>query len=210
MTGLPWKTLFSQDKFWCSAPTVPSPLQRWQRSHTSLIPCSPKFPVVSAPTGVEFWPQQSLLVAVWKVQLDTKGITERFGLERNLKFIYFQPPAMDSFHYLPGCSDLHPTWPWRDRFSLDIEKFCSLILSKPSHRKKNPHILKICVLLTEFRMRFGWNLTRQHKTSVGSRAFFSWWSIRIPGFSSSPLAWFLTLPVTPGLRRKLDQRMIRV
>lgn len=136
MTGLPWKTLFSQDKFWCSAPTVPSPLQRWQRSHTSLIPCSPKFPVVSAPTGVEFWPQQSLLVAVWKVQLDTKGITERFGLERNLKFIYFQPPAMDSFHYLPGCSDLHPTWPWRDRFSLDIEKFCSLILSKPRHRKK--------------------------------------------------------------------------
>lgn len=49
--------------------------------------------------------QNSLPEAVLKGSAENKkstlhlGTAESFGLEKNLKFIYFQPPTMDNFHY---------------------------------------------------------------------------------------------------------------
>lgn len=51
-------------------------------------------------------------------------------LGKEHKMHLFPTPLPWTIPILPDCSDFHPSWTWRDRLSLDIEKFCSLILKK--------------------------------------------------------------------------------
>lgn len=139
--------------------------------------------------------------------LKAKSPRGKVWLGKEHKIHLFPTPSnMDNSHY-PRVLRSPSNKP--DKPSLDIGKFCPLMLSKPTHRGKKPHILHIYVLLTEL----GWvlvGISPGAHSAVGRRAFSQAEASEFLVLHPPSLSQFLTLTVTPGLRRKLDQWMIRV
>lgn len=98
----PGKSFFLEQILALSAHS-PSLLQRCQRFPTSLTPRSPKFPVVSASTGVEFWPQKFIACGCaerfsWKQKAHIAFRNRRkFWLGRELKIHLFPVPYHGQF-----------------------------------------------------------------------------------------------------------------